>query len=98
MHYSVNLCLWGNNFRASHVIDNFLCRLWNAYFLATGKAGLLVATMSNEIRPERPLIVGPSDPEAPFPVTLEGTVVKGYGRGSRELGIPTGRLHTCMLS
>lgn len=46
--------------------------------------------MSNEIRAERPLIVGPSVPESPFPVTLEGTVVKGYGRGSKELGIPTG--------
>jgi len=48
--------------------------------------------MSNEIRVERPLIVGPSVPESPFPVTLEGTVVKGYGRGSKELGIPTANL------
>ncbi|KAJ2964195.1 hypothetical protein NQZ79_g788 [Umbelopsis isabellina] len=48
--------------------------------------------MSNEIRAERPLIVGPVNPEHPFPVTLEGTVVKGYGRGSKELGIPTANL------
>ncbi|KAG2182349.1 hypothetical protein INT43_007279 [Umbelopsis isabellina] len=48
--------------------------------------------MSNEIRAERPLIVGPINPEHPFPVTLEGTVVKGYGRGSKELGIPTANL------
>jgi riboflavin kinase len=48
--------------------------------------------MFNEIRAERPLIVGPVNPEHPFPVTLEGTVVKGYGRGSKELGIPTGML------
>jgi riboflavin kinase len=47
--------------------------------------------MSSEIRAERPLIVGPSEPHAPFPVIIEGTVIKGYGRGSKELGIPTGK-------
>lgn len=26
---------------------------------------------------------------APFPLYLSGTVVKGFGRGSKELGIPT---------
>ena len=39
---------------------------------------------------ERPLIVGPETPEAPFPVYLKGEVIKGFGRGSKELGIPTG--------
>jgi hypothetical protein len=39
---------------------------------------------------ERPLIVGPDSPEAPFPIYLKGPVIKGFGRGSKELGIPTG--------
>lgn len=46
--------------------------------------------MANQINPDRPLIVGPEIPENPYPYTLEGTVVKGFGRGSKELGIPTG--------
>ena len=41
----------------------------------------------------RPIIVGSEIPEAPFPVKLKGTVTKGYGRGSKELGIPTGKLN-----
>lgn len=42
-------------------------------------------------RPEnRPLIVDPDDgPTAPFPICLAGEVIKGFGRGSKELGIPT---------
>lgn len=79
------------------MIDSFFA-VYGINFLLTRNEGQFVTTMSNEIRPERPLIVGPSDPESPFPVTLEGTVVKGYGRGSRELGIPTGRLHTDMYA
>lgn len=39
---------------------------------------------------ERSLIVGPDAPEAPFPVRLEGWVTRGFGRGSKELGCPTG--------
>lgn len=46
----------------------------------------------SEINPDRPLLVGPEAPIAPFPYKVTGTVVKGYGRGSRELGIPTGKL------
>ncbi|SAM01591.1 hypothetical protein [Absidia glauca] len=45
---------------------------------------------SIQINPDRPLLVGPEAPIAPFPYKITGTVVKGYGRGSRELGIPTG--------
>ena len=26
------------------------------------------------------------------PIYAQGTVIKGFGRGSKELGIPTGRL------
>ena len=41
----------------------------------------------------RPLIVGPSTgPEAPYPLQMEGKVIRGFGRGSKELGIPTANL------
>ncbi|MCJ1381583.1 riboflavin kinase [Xylographa soralifera] len=41
----------------------------------------------------RPLTTGPpSGPEAPFPLKLSGKVVKGFGRGSAELGIPTANI------
>lgn len=46
--------------------------------------------MSLNINPDRPLIVGPEVPVEPYPFTISGTVVKGFGRGSKELGIPTG--------
>ena len=39
---------------------------------------------------KRPLMVGSDVPTAPYPLALRGTVVKGFGRGSKELGIPTG--------
>ncbi|KAI1078115.1 riboflavin kinase [Whalleya microplaca] len=42
---------------------------------------------------ERPRILYPdSGPEAPFPLHMEGTVISGFGRGSKELGIPTANL------
>ncbi|KAI0133658.1 hypothetical protein BJ170DRAFT_575151 [Xylariales sp. AK1849] len=42
---------------------------------------------------ERPRIICPaSGPEAPFPLRMEGTVISGFGRGSKELGIPTANL------
>ncbi|KAJ7642790.1 riboflavin kinase [Mycena polygramma] len=41
----------------------------------------------------RPPIIGASTgPEAPFPLQMEGKVINGYGRGSKELGIPTANL------
>ncbi|KAJ2682393.1 riboflavin kinase [Coemansia spiralis] len=40
----------------------------------------------------RPLIVGSETPERPFPLFVQGTVVKGFGRGSKQLGIPTANL------
>jgi riboflavin kinase len=41
----------------------------------------------------RPEVVGPeSGPEAPFPYKMEGKVISGFGRGSKELGIPTANL------
>jgi len=47
------------------------------------------------MRPEgrREPYAGPeSGPEPPFPVKLCGPVIKGFGRGSRELGIPTANI------
>ncbi|KAH6956762.1 hypothetical protein HG530_002255 [Fusarium avenaceum] len=41
----------------------------------------------------RPSVVGPeAGPEAPYPLHMEGTVISGFGRGSKELGIPTANL------
>ncbi|KAI8330041.1 hypothetical protein BD560DRAFT_379133 [Blakeslea trispora] len=48
--------------------------------------------MKTDINPDRPLLVGPESPESPFPFGMKGTVVKGYGRGSKQLGIPTANL------
>ncbi|MCJ1248490.1 riboflavin kinase [Trapelia coarctata] len=53
------------------------------------------------MRPEapRPLFAGPeAGPEAPFPLRLGGRVVKGFGRGSSELGIPTANIPIAGLS
>ncbi|KAI1632873.1 hypothetical protein F4809DRAFT_645018 [Biscogniauxia mediterranea] len=41
----------------------------------------------------RPRILYPdSGPEPPFPLRMEGEVISGFGRGSKELGIPTANL------
>ncbi|KAL4806461.1 riboflavin kinase-domain-containing protein [Aspergillus unguis] len=41
----------------------------------------------------RPQVTGPdSGPERPFPIRLSGPVIKGFGRGSKELGIPTANI------
>ncbi|KPM36120.1 hypothetical protein AK830_g10446 [Neonectria ditissima] len=41
----------------------------------------------------RPSIVGPdAGPETPYPYRMEGKVIAGFGRGSKELGIPTANL------
>lgn len=36
-------------------------------------------------------VAGPDSPVSPFPLPLSGTVTKGFGRGSKDLGIPTGK-------
>jgi len=41
-------------------------------------------------RRSRPEIVGPDTVEPPFPIFLSGAVQKGFGRGGKDLGIPTG--------
>jgi len=38
----------------------------------------------------RPQIVGPDTPEPPFPIRLSGLVQRGFGRGGKDLGCPTG--------
>ncbi|GIJ82560.1 riboflavin kinase [Aspergillus pseudoviridinutans] len=47
------------------------------------------------MRPDGPRdpVAGPdSGPEPPYPVRLSGPVIKGFGRGSKELGIPTANI------
>lgn len=42
---------------------------------------------------DRPLLVGdPSGPAPPYPLRMSGPVIAGFGRGSKELGIPTANL------
>ncbi|QPG94449.1 riboflavin kinase [Epichloe festucae Fl1] len=42
---------------------------------------------------QRPSIVGPdAGPEPPYPYKMEGKVISGFGRGSKELGVPTANL------
>ncbi|KAL4800046.1 riboflavin kinase-domain-containing protein [Aspergillus venezuelensis] len=41
----------------------------------------------------RPATTGPdAGPESTFPIRLSGPVIKGFGRGSKELGIPTANI------
>ena len=54
--------------------------------------------MSGELNPDRPLIVGPENPESPYPHLVSGKVVSGFGRGSKELGIPTGKFVSFFLT
>lgn len=38
----------------------------------------------------RPEIVGSdSGPESPFPIRIRGPIIRGFGRGSKEVSIPT---------
>ncbi|KAF9090961.1 riboflavin kinase [Mortierella sp. GBA35] len=60
-------------------------------------------TTTNDIAPAAPIrsstsastrakIAGGPTPEAPYPIKMNGTVIKGFGRGSKDLGIPTANL------
>ncbi|KAI9883483.1 MAG: hypothetical protein M1823_004752 [Watsoniomyces obsoletus] len=41
----------------------------------------------------RPTVAGPpTGPEPPFPLRVGGPVISGFGRGSKELGIPTANI------
>ncbi|KAJ5150875.1 Riboflavin kinase [Penicillium canariense] len=47
------------------------------------------------MRPDKPRdpVAGPdAGPEPPYPVRLSGPVIKGFGRGSKDLGIPTANI------
>ncbi|RUS14705.1 hypothetical protein BC937DRAFT_93459 [Endogone sp. FLAS-F59071] len=54
---------------------------------------MTTSTATTKLNPNRELVIGPDVPEHPFPIRLNGEVVKGFGRGSKELGIPTGKYH-----
>lgn len=43
-------------------------------------------------------IAGPDTVQPPFPLKLRGPVVKGFGRGSKDLGIPTANIPLTGLS
>lgn len=49
-------------------------------------------------RPRSPLAGAASGPAPPFPIQLSGPIVKGFGRGSSELGIPTANIPLSGLS
>ncbi|KAI1609822.1 riboflavin kinase [Exophiala viscosa] len=42
--------------------------------------------------PRDPYAGAESGPEEPFPIRLQGPVIRGFGRGSKELGIPTANI------
>ncbi|KAJ6086063.1 Riboflavin kinase [Penicillium sp. IBT 16267x] len=53
------------------------------------------------MRPDKPRdpVAGPdAGPDAPFPIRLSGPVIKGFGRGSKDLGIPTANIPADDLS
>lgn len=45
---------------------------------------------TDTFRKQRPHIVGGDAPETPFPILLSGSVQRGFGRGGKDLGCPTG--------
>ncbi|KAF9180620.1 riboflavin kinase [Haplosporangium sp. Z 767] len=51
-----------------------------------------VPTISSTSSSTRAKIAGGPTPEKPFPIKMSGTVIKGFGRGSKDLGIPTANL------
>jgi hypothetical protein len=54
--------------------------------------------VTSSFRRERPQIVGPDTPEAPFPIYLSGVVQRGFGRGGKDLGCPTGTCTLCYVA
>jgi hypothetical protein len=83
----------------------FLSFLFNFFKMGDAAAGEIVASPSvpesskgsvapdipdESFRTSRPDIVGPDVPDVPFPIKLSGPVQHGFGRGSKDLGCPTG--------
>lgn len=54
--------------------------------------------MSKNRPSTRPPLAGPPTPTSPFPLKLRGPVIKGFGRGSADLGIPTANIPLSGLS
>jgi hypothetical protein len=48
------------------------------------------AALKTDLKASRPEIVGPDVPPEPFPIPIAGPVQKGFGRGGKDLGCPTG--------
>lgn len=46
-----------------------------------------------EARASRPQVCGSDAPERPYPIYLRGLVERGFGRGGKDLGCPTGECH-----
>ena len=46
---------------------------------------------TESFRASRPDLVGPETPQKPFPIHLSGAVQRGFGRGGKDLGCPTGK-------
>ncbi|GAP87094.1 putative riboflavin kinase [Rosellinia necatrix] len=47
-------------------------------------------TKTTDARPR--ILYADTSPSPPFPLRMEGSVISGFGRGSKELGIPTANL------
>ena len=63
--------------------------------LENGQPGV---TPTVSFRVDRPQIVGPDVPQLPFPIRLSGLVQRGFGRGGKDLGCPTGLQYTFLRS
>ncbi|KAI0449896.1 hypothetical protein F5B21DRAFT_28360 [Xylaria acuta] len=48
--------------------------------------------MAETTSPRPRILYSDAGPEPPFPLRMEGAVISGFGRGSKELGIPTANL------
>ncbi|KAJ1721030.1 riboflavin kinase [Coemansia erecta] len=58
----------------------------------TGQTETETQTQTQTQPQQRPRIVGPPEPQPPYPILVSGAVVKGFGRGGKQLGIPTANL------
>lgn len=48
-------------------------------------------------RASRPQVCGSDAPERPYPIYLRGLVERGFGRGGKDLGCPTGESDSGIL-
>ncbi|KAI0966180.1 hypothetical protein F4678DRAFT_450328 [Xylaria arbuscula] len=48
--------------------------------------------MAEPTNPRPRILYSDAGPAPPFPLRMEGAVISGFGRGSKELGIPTANL------